>query len=93
MIDLVVTGDRVVTPHDVGPADVAIGGGKVVAVAAKGAFPVPEGARVVDAVGKIVMDDMAEDVVPRALFFHARHVSPRWKLKRISSVGNHVFYR
>lgn len=45
------------------------------------------------AVAKIVADDMVEDVVPRALFFHARHVSPGWKLKRISSVGNHVFYR
>ena len=55
MIDLVISGDRVVTPHDIGPADVAIGGGKVVAVAARGGFPVPAGARVVDATGKIVM--------------------------------------
>ena len=55
MIDLVITGDRVVTPHDIGPADVAIGGGKVVAVAARGGFPVPAGARSVDATGKIVM--------------------------------------
>ena len=39
MINLVITGDRVVTPHDIGPADVAIGGGKVVAVAARGGFP------------------------------------------------------
>ena len=45
------------------------------------------------AVAKIVADDLHEDIVPRALFFHARHVSPRWKLKRLQSVGNHVFYR
>ncbi|GAA0570939.1 dihydropyrimidinase [Craurococcus roseus] len=55
MIDLVITGDRVVTPHDIGPADVAIGGGKVMAVAARGGFPLPAGARLVDATGKIVM--------------------------------------
>lgn len=28
-----------------------------------------------------------------ALFFHARHVSPGWRLNRIASVGNHIFYR
>jgi dihydropyrimidinase len=55
MIDLVISGDCVVTPHDIGPADVVIGDGKVVAVAARGGFPVPAGARVVDATGKIVM--------------------------------------
>jgi dihydropyrimidinase len=55
MVDLVITGDCVVTPHGIGPADVAIAGGKVVAVAAPGAYPIPAGARLVDARGKIVM--------------------------------------
>ena len=55
MVDLVVRGDCVVTPHAVGPADVAMAGGKIVAVAAYGTFPVPEGVRVVDATGKVVM--------------------------------------
>jgi dihydropyrimidinase len=55
MVDLVITGDCVVTPHAVGPADVAIAGGKVVAVAARGAFPLSAGARLVDATGKVVM--------------------------------------
>jgi len=55
MVDLVITGDCVVTPHAVGPADVAIAGGKVVAVAARGAFPLSGAARLVDATGKIVM--------------------------------------
>ena len=27
-----------------------------------------------------------------ALHFHAKHVSPGWKLKRVHSVGGHVFY-
>lgn len=44
-------------------------------------------------VAKIVADDLHVDIVPKALFFHARHVSPGWKLKRLQSVGNHVFYR
>ena len=45
------------------------------------------------AVAKVVADGLHEDIVPKALFFHARHVSPGWKLKRLQSVGNHVFYR
>jgi spore germination cell wall hydrolase CwlJ-like protein len=28
-----------------------------------------------------------------ALFFHAKRVSPRWKLTRVAAIGNHVFYR
>ncbi|MBX6740635.1 MAG: amidohydrolase family protein [Acetobacteraceae bacterium] len=55
MVEMVITGDCIVTPHAVGPADVAIAGGKVVAVSARGAFPLPAGARLVDATGKIVM--------------------------------------
>ena len=30
---------------------------------------------------------------PRALFFHARRVHPGWRLTRVATVGNHVFYR
>ena len=29
----------------------------------------------------------------KALFFHARRVSPGWRLTRVGTVGNHVFYR
>lgn len=28
-----------------------------------------------------------------ALFFHARHVSPGWQLRRVAQVRNHIFYR
>jgi N-acetylmuramoyl-L-alanine amidase len=31
--------------------------------------------------------------VEGALFFHATHVSPGWRLRRIARVENHVFYR
>lgn len=45
------------------------------------------------AVAKVAIDDLWESPVPNALFFHARRVSPGWRLKRVASVGNHVFYR
>ena len=45
------------------------------------------------AVAKIVDQDLKDSAVGNALFFHAKHVSPRWRLKRVASVGNHVFYR
>ena len=28
----------------------------------------------------------------KALHFHAKHVAPGWKLKRVNSVGGHIFY-
>ena len=28
-----------------------------------------------------------------ALFFHARHVALGWRLTRIGSIDNHIFYR
>lgn len=41
-----------------------------------------------------IVDQRLHDASPtRALFFHARHVSPRWKLTRVGTIGNHVFYR
>lgn len=45
------------------------------------------------AVAKIVDQKMHNSAVPGALFFHAKRVSPRWRLSRVGSVGNHVFYR
>ncbi len=55
MVELVIRGDTVVTPQGVGAHDILIAGGKIVAMTAKGALPVPEGARLIDATGKIVM--------------------------------------
>lgn len=45
------------------------------------------------AIAKIVDQDLKDSSVGNALFFHAKHVSPRWRLKRVASVGNHIFYR
>jgi N-acetylmuramoyl-L-alanine amidase len=45
------------------------------------------------AVAHIAKNDLWTSSVSNALFFHARRVSPGWRLKRIASVGNHVFYR
>ena len=45
------------------------------------------------AVAKIVDQGLQASPVGNALFFHARYVSPGWRLKRVASIGNHVFYR
>jgi spore germination cell wall hydrolase CwlJ-like protein len=45
------------------------------------------------ALAKIVDQDLEESNVGNALFFHARYVSPGWGLKRVASIGNHIFYR
>jgi N-acetylmuramoyl-L-alanine amidase len=45
------------------------------------------------AIAKIVEQDLKESAAGNALFFHARYVSPGWHLKRVASIGNHVFYR
>ena len=45
------------------------------------------------AVAHIALDDLADSPVSSALFFHARYVSPGWRLRRLATVGNHVFYR
>ncbi len=45
------------------------------------------------AVAKIVHQKLHISSVPGALFFHAKRVSPGWRLARLGSVGNHIFYR
>ena len=45
------------------------------------------------AVAKIVDQGLKESSVGKALFFHAKRVNPRWRLKRVAAVGNHIFYR
>ena len=45
------------------------------------------------AIALVAREQLADSPAPRALFFHARRVSPRWKLTRIAAVGNHIFYR
>jgi spore germination cell wall hydrolase CwlJ-like protein len=45
------------------------------------------------AIAKIVDQDLKDSEAENALFFHAKRVSPGWRLKRVTSIGNHVFYR
>lgn len=45
------------------------------------------------AIAKIVDRELKQSSVGKALFFHARYVSPGWRLKRVASIGNHIFYR
>ena len=45
------------------------------------------------AIAKIVDQDLKDSAADKALFFHAKRVSPRWKLKRVAAIGNHIFYR
>ena len=45
------------------------------------------------AIARIVDADLHDSNVGKAMFFHARRVSPGWRLTRVGAVGNHVFYR
>ncbi len=62
-----------------------------------GVIPVPPRAsrdwRTAVAIAQIATRELAEGAAPRALFFHARRVSPGWRHTRVATVGNHVFYR
>jgi Cell Wall Hydrolase len=45
------------------------------------------------AISKIALDGSWKSPVEGALYFHSRHVSPGWRLTRLGSVDNHIFYR
>jgi hypothetical protein len=45
------------------------------------------------AISNIALDGSWKSPVEGALFFHARHVSPGWRLTRLGSIDNHIFYR
>ncbi len=45
------------------------------------------------AIAKVAMSDAWDSTCGRALYFHARRVSPRWNRTRVASIGNHIFYR
>jgi len=45
------------------------------------------------AIAKIVDQHLQDSAAGNALFFHARYVSPSWHAKRVTSIGNHIFYR
>lgn len=45
------------------------------------------------AISKIALNNSWKSPVEGALFFHARYVSPGWRLKRLGTIDNHIFYR
>ena len=55
MFDLLIRGDRVVTPQGVVAADIAVKGEVIAAISAPGTFADDQATRVIDATGKIVM--------------------------------------
>ncbi|WP_309611334.1 cell wall hydrolase [Sphingomonas sp.] len=45
------------------------------------------------AIATIVDSGMMRSAAPKALFFHAKRVSPAWHATRVATIGNHIFYR
>ena len=45
------------------------------------------------AIARIVDQNLHPSPMGKALYFHARRVSPGWRLARVGTLGNHVFYR
>ena len=54
-LDLLIRSDRMVTPLGIGAYDVGVQDGRIVALAGHGTLPLPEGCRLIDATGKIVI--------------------------------------
>lgn len=45
------------------------------------------------AIARIAQAKLHPSAAANALFFHATHVNPKWRLSRVASIGNHIFYR
>lgn len=45
------------------------------------------------AVAQVALGDHWDSSASDALYFHARRVAPGWRMQKIASIGNHVFYR
>ena len=55
MFDLLIRGERVVTPQGVGPQEIAVKDGVIAALATPGSFPASQAARVIEAGHAVVM--------------------------------------
>ena len=44
-------------------------------------------------IARIAQAKLHRSSAQNALFFHATRVNPKWRLNRVASIGNHVFYR
>ncbi|GAA0305111.1 hypothetical protein GCM10009087_13750 [Sphingomonas oligophenolica] len=45
------------------------------------------------AVARVALADAWDSPAANAMYFHARRVSPAWRMQKVASIGNHVFYR
>ncbi|MEO8722048.1 MAG: cell wall hydrolase [Sphingobium sp.] len=45
------------------------------------------------AISRIALENSWTNVAEGALFFHARRVSPGWRLQKVVAIDNHIFYR
>ncbi len=45
------------------------------------------------AVAHIAANELWKPTADNALYFHARRISPGWRMTRVATIGNHVFYR
>ena len=45
------------------------------------------------AIAHIAQQQLWDGEAPNALYFHARRVSPNWRMTRVAALGNHIFYR
>ncbi len=61
-----------------------------------GQMPAPVGTGQWDtaqAIAVIAIADAWPEIVPQATHFHATRVNPGWKMRRVATVGRHIFYR
>ena len=61
-----------------------------------GALPMPSNGvqwATARAIALIAISGSWPEIVPDATHFHATRVNPGWKLRRVATVGQHVFYR
>ena len=40
----------------------------------------------------VFLEDFRLESIKDAMYYHADYVNPNWKLKRITKIGNHIFY-
>ncbi len=49
--------------------------------------------RIAVGIAHVALNDLWQPTAANALYFHAKRVAPSWRMTRIASIGNHVFYR
>lgn len=62
-------------------------GGRIPAIAGNANY------RTAVAVAQVALSDQWDSPAPKALYFHARRASPGWRMTKVASIGNHIFYR